>query len=89
MFNHDTMVYLYHMDFAGYLKSKKIDPEKFRASQPALFSEWSSLFDHVHHNSFTQQKLFLINEIRRKYILEEKESVAPPASTNRIRPKIK
>ena len=49
------------MNFEEYCISKKIDPERFE--------EWKHFFDAVSINSFTQQKLFLINEIRRKYKL--------------------
>jgi hypothetical protein len=59
------------MNFGAYLKSKKIDPVKFSKDDPNLFQELRSLFEQVHPNSFTQQKLFLINKLRRAYIFED------------------
>ena len=77
------------MDFISYLKNKKIDPEKLNASEPDLFSEWSSLYEQVHPNSFTQQKLFLINILRKKFIFKETDEVAKPKTAKMMRPKMK
>ncbi len=55
------------MDFSDYLKSKKIDPEKFRKSEPENFQKLKNVFEQVHPESFTAQKLFLINPLRRTY----------------------
>ena len=59
------------MDFETYLRNKKIDPLTFQKGEPVLWQEFKSLFDQVHPDSFTAQKLFLINPIRRKYPLPE------------------
>lgn len=59
------------MDFETYLVSKKIDSAAFRQHEPERWQEFKTLFDQVHPNSFTQQKLYLINPIRRKYPLKE------------------
>lgn len=59
------------MTFEEYLKSKKIDKEKFMLSEPDRYEEWAILFDQVHPDSFTLQKKFFINPIRRKYLLKE------------------
>lgn len=57
--------------FEAYCKSKLIDPEAFKTSDQELFNSLKSFFNHVSPSSFTQQKLFLINDIRRKYQLEK------------------
>jgi hypothetical protein len=75
------------LTFASYLKSKKIDSKAFYNGQKETFESWKREFDQMHPNSFTQQKLFLINSIRREYPLVEKAEtgeVKKPA----MRPKI-
>lgn len=62
------------MNFEAYLISKKIDGEAFLKAEPALYNAWKNEFEQMHPNSFTVQKLNLINPIRRKYHLKE----APP-----------
>jgi len=57
------------MTFEAYLKSKKIDPQKFESCDSISFQNLKNYFEQVSPNSFTQQKLFLINDLRRKYIL--------------------
>lgn len=59
------------VEFEPYLKSKKIDSEAFRKAEPTLWHSWKNEFDRMHPNSFTLQKLNLINPIRRKYLLIE------------------
>jgi hypothetical protein len=63
------------MDFETYLTSKKIDTAAFRQEEPERWQEFKTLFDQVHPNSFTLQKLYLINPIRRKYPLQEMPEV--------------
>jgi hypothetical protein len=53
-----------------YLTSKKIDSDAFKKAEPELWKTWSDEFDQMHPNSFTVQKLNLINPIRRKYPLK-------------------
>ena len=55
------------MTFREYLQAKKIDPKAFALGEPRQFREFKLLFDQVHPDSFTAQKLFLINKIRRKF----------------------
>lgn len=55
--------------FEEYLTQKKIDPIAFQKGDPARWQEFKNLFDQVHPGSFTAQKLFLINAIRRSYPL--------------------
>ncbi|CAG5069759.1 hypothetical protein DYBT9623_02496 [Dyadobacter sp. CECT 9623] len=59
------------MDFEEYLITKKIDVNAFKKADAARFEEWSSIFQTMHPESFTQHKKFLINEIRRRYHLKE------------------
>ncbi len=66
--------------FEQYLKSKRIDSARFREAESDLWETWKHEFDQMHPNSFTVQKLNLINPIRRKYLLATvEESVKPPA----------
>lgn len=58
------------MTFDEYLISKKINGASFKANEPDRFNEWKKLFESVHPESFTAQKKFLINPIRRKYLLQ-------------------
>ncbi len=62
------------MTFEDYLKSKKVDATRFKKSEPALYEEWHSIFEQMHPESFTAQKLFLINPLRRRFLLKEEES---------------
>ena len=64
------------MTFEEYLASKKIDQGLFKDAEPRLFQEWKNEFEQVHPNSFTAQKLYLINPIRRKYVLKQETKPA-------------
>ena len=57
------------MTFIDYLTTKKIDAARFSVENPVIFDEWSRLFDQVSAESFTVQKKFLLNTIRRKYLM--------------------
>ena len=59
------------MSFDEYLITKKIDASAFKNAEPARWIEWEGEFAQVHPGSFTSQKLYLINPIRRKYPLQE------------------
>jgi hypothetical protein len=66
--------------FEEYLASKKIDSEAFRKAEPHLWNSWRSDFEQTHPNSFTVQKLNLINPVRRKFqliVTEIKQSDTP------------
>lgn len=67
------------MDFESYLTSKRIDSVRFKTAEPALWQSWRTDFEQMHPNSFTVQKLNLINPIRRKYQLTVPE--APRVAT--------
>ena len=54
-------------EFEKYLKDKKINPEMFKTSEPERYQEFELHFSQMHPKSFTAQKLYLINKIRRKY----------------------
>ena len=74
------------MTFQEYLRGKKINPDAFEKAEPARWLEWKSIFEQMHPNSFTLQKLNLINRIRRKYIW--KGETTPTAPLPSIKPKI-
>lgn len=70
------------MSFEEYLISKKIDSQAFRAAEPHFWNDWNRLFEAMSPASFTAQKLYLINPLRRKYLLKVSEAtVAPKATT--------
>jgi len=57
------------VSFEEYLAAKKIDSLAFKTAEPARWAEWENEFAQLHPDSFTLQKLNLINPIRRKYPL--------------------
>ncbi len=57
------------MEFEVYLTQKKIDGAAFKASEPERYTEWQTLFQKINPESFTVQKKFLMNTIRRRYLL--------------------
>jgi len=65
------LINLAAVNFEDYLKSKKIDSAAFLRSEPERWKTWSAEFEQVHPNSFTLQKLNLINPLRRKYLLKQ------------------
>jgi hypothetical protein len=78
------------VNFETYLISKRIDSVAFRQAEPLLWETWNSEFEKMHPNSFTVQKLNLINPVRRKYPLkhvpelkseEKKEEAVPSISS--------
>jgi hypothetical protein len=81
------------MTWEEYCIKKKIDSPAFKKSEPDKWEELRNIFEQIHPNSFTEQKKFLINGIRRKYHLTEeapKEDV--PKSVKpviKITPRIK
>ncbi len=77
------------MDFIEYLKSKKIDPIRFKDEHPDQYVEWFTVFNQVHPESFTQQKLFLINNLRRKYTLKVEEEDKKQPTPKMMKPKMK
>jgi len=59
------------VDFEAYLTSKKIDSAEFLKAEPNLWASWKDEFEQMHPASFTAQKLYLINPVRRKYLLQQ------------------
>ena len=78
------------MTFVEYLYSKKIDSSAFKEKEESRYNELEMLFDQMHPDSFTAQKLYLLNPIRRKYNWKEKtESIKrePLAKPKMAKPK--
>jgi hypothetical protein len=65
------------VNFEEYLISKKIDSEAFKLSEPLIWEDWKIQFEQMHPNSFTIQKLNLINPVRRKYPGKQIAEVKP------------
>jgi hypothetical protein len=93
----DNYIVLLQMSFEEYLVSKKIDSASFAKSEPILFQEWKDLFEQLSQKSFTSQKLYLINPIRRRFLLTEVATekkfetgtpTSKPVSKPIIKPKI-
>jgi len=59
------------MTWEDYCIKKKIDSAAFKKSEPEKWEELKNIFEQVHPNSFTEQKKFLINDLRRKYHLNK------------------
>lgn len=76
-------------EFEEYLTNKKIDAKALKEAEPGLWEEWLTLFSKVHPNSFTQQKLFLMNGIRRKFPLREMSETEQEAAVTKAKPKPK
>lgn len=76
------------MTWKEYLVSKKIDPDRFKSGNNRLFREMGLLFEQLHPDSFTAQKLYLINRIRRNYKLELTGKSEPQAQEKKPRPKL-
>ncbi len=62
------------MTFSEYLLQKKIDEAAFREGDPDRYAEWKELFEQVHPESFTLQKKFYLNDIRRRFQLLSPEN---------------
>lgn len=81
------------MNFEEHLTSKKIDSKAFQQAEPQEWQAWKVIFDEISPASFTAQKLYRINPIRRKYKLTAsvtEASAAPPAAKPKpvFKPKI-
>lgn len=57
--------------FEEYLTKKNIDSTQFKSAESARYAEWSQLFETMHPESFTAQKKFMINDVRRRYQLKK------------------
>lgn len=67
-------------DFEIYLSEKKIDSQAFKNNEPVKWQHFRELFTQVHPASFTVQKKFLINDLRRLYPLKVVPPVAQPVA---------
>lgn len=67
--------------FEEYLVSKKIDSVAFKMAEPNMWHTWKIEFEQVHSNSFTVQKLNLINPVRRKYLLKSSPEIKSSDAT--------
>ena len=74
------------MTFAEYLLSKKIDAQAFKENEMNLYEQWEREFGQMHPNSFTMQKLNMINPVRRKYQLRESPAGVTPAEPSVPKP---
>ncbi|MCU0419831.1 MAG: hypothetical protein MUC38_09250 [Cyclobacteriaceae bacterium] len=76
------------VSFEEYLTGKKIDAAAFRLAEPDWYAALEREFVHLHPNSFTAQKLYLINPLRRKYWLKpvKIETTAPEPESKTVRP---
>ncbi len=63
------------MTFEEYLKNKKIDENLFKTHEPERWEAWKGIFEQMHPDSFTAQKKFLINDMRKKYLLKDEGSI--------------
>jgi phosphopantetheine adenylyltransferase len=61
------------MTFSEYLQSKKIDEVSFSTNDSCTFDAWKNLFEQISVSSFTDQKKFKINQIRRKFLLKSEK----------------
>ncbi|WP_258105454.1 hypothetical protein [Marinoscillum sp. MHG1-6] len=82
------------MEFGEYLESKKISSKSFEQGEGELYKSFEKEFMQMHPNSFTAQKLFSINKLRRKYPIqaqteETKTSSKPAAAKPKMKPRPK
>jgi len=77
------------VNFEEYLTSKRIDASAFKEKEEELYDSLQAFFDQVHPDSFTQQKLFLINPLRRKYHLKKDDTEPKQKPKKPIKPKPK
>ncbi len=71
--------------FEEYLSHKKIDSAAFKKAEASRWETWHYEFKQLHPDSFTAQKLFWINQTRRKYPLQAQQEVVAK-TVKRARP---
>ncbi len=59
------------MTFDEYLTGKKIDSAAFRQRESVRWESYNLIFEQMHPESFTTQKKFIINDLRRQYRLKQ------------------
>ena len=57
------------MEFENYLLQKKINSSQFQRFESERYAEWKLEFSQMNPASFTAQKKFLLNDVRRKYLI--------------------
>lgn len=67
-----------------YLEAKKIDADALRHAEPAIWKDFMAEFQYMHPASFTAQKLFLINSLRRRYPFAKKPEMTLEESSIEI-----
>jgi len=75
-----------NIEFEDFLKKKRISPADFREHEGGRYEEFRQLFEQVHPKSFVQQKLFLINVVRRRYPLMAEDAPKAVAKKKPARP---
>lgn len=80
--------FAYEMGLEEYLKQKKIDSATFKKKFPDVFDTFNKHFEQMHPESFTAQKLFLINNIRRECSIKEESTMEIKSSVLKTKPKI-
>ena len=80
------------ISFKEYLLRKKIDAVAYAKAEPDEYANLKKEFDQMHPDSFTAQKLFIINPMRRTFPFKEESGVKSEKKTQPrpkiIRPKI-
>jgi len=76
------------MNLRNYLIGKKIDPDLLKKEEKELYDQFNLAFSQMHPDSFTAQKLFLINKLRRKYKLEKEPEEKTISQPKKVKPKI-
>jgi hypothetical protein len=62
-----------HPSFEDYLRNKKIDSANLKQAKPQLWLEWKLLYEQLNPTTFTDQKLYLINPLRREFPLKAED----------------
>lgn len=76
------------MNFREYLIDKKIDPDKFKSGDTETYRTFNMHYSQMHPSSFTAQKLFLLNKVRRKYLLEKVPEEKTATQAKKVKPKM-
>lgn len=76
------------LTFSQYLQQKKINAEAFRRNEREKYDELDRDFAEMHPDSFTAHYLFLINPLRRKYLMDTAMEVGQEKPKGAPRPKV-
>lgn len=75
------------MNLNSYLVSKKIDADALLKKEPELYRSFEMMLDQMHPDSFTAQKLFVINKLRRQFPFQEKVEEMTPVAAPKAKPR--